>query len=51
MESRGGLLKMIDRKDAALRAALEALTTQDTFYQDHRGDKTAEAITTIKEAL
>jgi hypothetical protein len=40
-----------ERKDKALRVALDALTTQDTFYQDQRGDKTGKAITTIKEAL
>jgi uncharacterized coiled-coil protein SlyX len=43
MESRGGLLKLIERKSAALRVALDIL--------EGLGGRDTYAITTIKEAL
>ena len=42
------LSEQIERKDAALRVALEAL---EGTYIGWRGEKSGEAITTIKEAL
>lgn len=51
MESRGGLLKMIDRKDAALRVALDALETaalNDPDMEDRYYDY---AIGAVKDAL